>query len=103
MRWAFQKESRFVLNVFPFNLLHLPSEMMNFAGNITSNCYKGNKQVPFDYYDMKLQDNVIDDIEITLSPSMNESKRIIVEALCKQFTKNGVIKESNLSGLVKLK
>lgn len=103
MRWAFQKESRFVLNVFPFNPLHIPTEMMNLVGNITSNCYKGNKQLPFDYYDMKLQDAVVDNIEITLSPSMSESKRIIVEALCKQFTKNGIVKESNLSGLVNLK
>ena len=103
MRWAFQKESRFVLNVFPFNPLHIPTEIMNLIGNITSNCYKGNKQLPFDYYDMKLQDAVVDNIEITLSPSMSESKRIIVEALCKQFTKNGIVKESNLSGLVNLK
>lgn len=102
-RWAFQKESRFVLNVFPFNPLHFSSQMMNFAGNITSNCYKGNKQVPFDYYDMRLQDCVVDNIEIILSPSMSDSKRIIVEALCKQFTKNGIVKESNLSGLVNLK
>ena len=51
---------------------------------------------------MKLQDAVVDNIEITLSPSMSESKRIIVEALCKQFTKNGIVKESNLSGLVNL-
>ncbi|HBJ05166.1 MAG TPA: hypothetical protein DDY97_11265, partial [Prevotella sp.] len=103
MRWAFQKESRFVLNVFPFNPLHVPEEMMDYVGNITANCYKGNKQLPFDYYDMKLQDAVVDNIEITLSPSMSESKRIIVEALCKQFTKNGIVKESNLSGLVNLK
>lgn len=32
MRWAFQKESRFVLNVFPFNPLHVPTEMMDFVG-----------------------------------------------------------------------
>ena len=102
-RWAFQKESRFVLNVFPFNPFHVPKEMMDYVGNITANCYKGNKQLPFDYYDMKLQDAVVDNIEITLSPSMSESKRIIVEALCKQFTKNGIVKESNLSGLVNLK
>lgn len=103
MRWAFQKESRFVLNVLPLNPLHIPTEMMNYVGNITSNCYKGNKKLPFDYYDMKLQDAVVDNIEITLSPSMGESKRIIVEALCKQFTKNGIVKESKLSGLVNLK
>lgn len=103
MRWAFQKESRFVLNVFPFNPLHIPAEMMNLVGNITANCYKENKQLPFDYYDMKLQDSVVDNIEITLSPSMSESKRIIVEALCKMYTKNGFVRESNLSGLVNLK
>ncbi len=61
-RWAFQKESRFVLNVFPFNPLHVPKEMMDYVGNITANCYKGNKQLPFHYYDMKLQDAVVDNI-----------------------------------------
>ena len=93
----------FVLNVFPFNPLHVPSDMMDFVGDITSDCYKVNKQLPFEYYDMKLQDAVVDNIEITLSPSMSESNRIIVEALCKQFTKNGIVKESNSSGLVNLK
>ena len=27
-RWAFQKESRFVLNVFPLNPFHIPKEMI---------------------------------------------------------------------------
>ena len=63
----------------------------------------GNKSLPFHYYDMKLKDDVFDNLEITLSPSATESQRLIIQALIDKYAPNATLKESALGKVVRLK
>lgn len=54
-------------------------------------------------YDMHLKDNIFDSLEVRLSPSANDSHKIIVESFLKQYAPSATWKESELCGTVKLK
>ena len=98
-RWDFQKETRFVLTILPFNPLFAnPNEV----GSIALNSYMQNKPIGFDKYFMHLDETVLGNIEITLSPNATDGQRIIVESLTKQFAPNAIIKPSSLGHLVKI-
>lgn len=98
-RWEFQKETRFVLTILPFNpLLASP----NNVGNIAVNSYIQNKPIGFDKYFMNLDETVLSDIEITLSPNATDGQRIIVESLTTQYAPNATIQSSSLGHLVKI-
>lgn len=100
-RWAFQKESRFVLYALPCNPL-LNSDNPNLS-TIVINSLLQNKVLPFTHYDLRLKDDIIDNMTITLSPSVTDSQRIIVTALRDKYVPNAVIEESSLGSLVRLK
>ena len=101
-RWEFQHESRFALTVFPKNPLLLdPKE----APNIMNNAIMQNQPLPIDSYFMHLKDDVVENIEIVISPEANEGHRLIVEALCTQYLMNNKykIQQSELGDRVKFK
>lgn len=100
-RWEFQKESRFVLYVFPLNPL-LEGNNPEISSLVVQS-YLGNKPLPFDDYYMNLNDVVFDDLEITLSPSATDAQRIIVESLKNIYAPEAHIKESSLGKLIRLK
>ena len=87
-RWEFQNETRFVLYILPFN------PMLEGANPDI---------LPFTYYDMKLKDEVLDKMEITLSPSASDAERIIVRALIDKYAPNAQIHNSALGEVVRLK
>lgn len=101
-KWAFQKETRFILNIMPCNPFYYITNP-NLMVNMVFNAYKSNKALNFSFYDMRLKNDVLNKIEITLSPEVSESQRIIVEALCKQFAPEAKISDSALFGKVRLK
>lgn len=99
-RWAFQEESRFRLLIFPFNpILCNPEE----AGTIALNSIRNSVPVPISEYYLKLRQEVLNNIEITLHPNSTASDRVIVEALCAKYAQNAVIKSSELTDRVKMK
>lgn len=92
-RWAFQEEVRFTLHIVPFNPFF---EDMNNIGTIAMNAYFQNRPLSFTKYYMHLEEKVLSNIEITLSPNSTESHRIIIEALVAQYAPSAVIRESAL-------
>lgn len=52
---------------------------------------------------MRLKDDAFDNLEITLSPSVTESQRLIVQALIDKYAPNASLKESALGKVVRLK
>ncbi len=98
-RWGFQEETRFVLNIFPFNPFQANP---NDISTIAIQAYLENRELGFTKYFMNLDENVLGNIEITLSPNANEGHRIMVEALVKQYAPNAIINDSRLGTLVKL-
>lgn len=99
-RWAFQEESRFRLVIMPFNpILAGPNQ----AGSIALNAIHNSMPVPISEYFLKLRQEALNNIEITLHPNATVSDRVIVEALCAKYAQNAVIKPSELTDNVVLK
>lgn len=61
-----------------------------------------NKKLAFTKYFMYLDEGVIDNMEITLSPSATDGQRALVDALVKLYAPNAVVKPSALGRLVKI-
>lgn len=100
-RWEFQDEVRFVLYSLPINpLLEGANPEIS---SIVMQSLLGNKSLPFHYYDMGLKDEVLNNLEITLSPSAKESQKLIVQALIDKYASNATLKESVLGKVVRLK
>lgn len=102
-RWEFEEESRFVLNLLPGNpAACLLSQMMDGLKDMSSAIYN-NDELPMNYYDKDLRDDIFNELEITLNPMVSDSQRIIIKALCDKYAPNTKIKESDLKGKVYLK
>lgn len=100
-RWKFQQESRFVLYALPCNpFLECTNPEIS---SIVMNALLQNKVLPFTHYDLRLKDDIIDNMVITLSPSVTDSQRIIVTALRDKYIPNAKIENSSLGALVRLK
>lgn len=100
-RWEFQNETRFVLYLLPCNPMLEGTNPEVFS--IVMQSLLGNKSLPFTYYDMQLKDEVLEKIEITLSPSASEVEKIITQALIDKYAPKAQIKDSALGKVVQLK
>ena len=101
-RWKFQNESRFVLYILPYNLL-VKSNYSVENVTIAKKALMEGKELSFNYYDMQLKEEAINSMEITLSPSITEAQRIIVEALKDKYAPQAKILDSTLGKIVRLK
>lgn len=100
-RWEFQKETRFVLYALPCNpFLEGANPEIS---SIVMNSLLQNRELPFSSYDLHLNNDAMNTMIITLSPSVTEPQRIIVRALRDQYAPNATIQESSLGKLVRLK
>lgn len=97
-RWSFQKESRFVLTILPFNPM---LENTSNLGMIAVNSYLQNKPIRFDKIYLDLDQDVLSEIEITLSPEAGEAQRIVVESLAKLYAPGANIQFSSLRDCVR--
>ena len=99
-RWAFQEEARFRLLILPFNpFLSNPDTIPTIAAN----AFQNNKSLPISEYFLKLKQDALNQMEITLHPNATESDRIIVESLCAKYAQGATIKDSELTDRVVLK
>lgn len=100
-RWKFQDETRYVLYILPLNPL-LESENPEIS-SIVIQSLLNNKSLPFSYYDMQLKDEALDNMEITLSPSVTEAQRIIVQTVIDKYAPKAKVNDSTLGKLVRLR
>lgn len=100
-RWQFQNESRFILRIIPTEEISLidPEKFSKLLGRAIAN---GTRPY-FETYDLSLKEEVFEQLEVTLSPSITMGQRIIVESLLKQYAPKAKIKESSLTQSVKMK
>lgn len=101
LRWSFQNESRFVLNIYP-KPSNISVEDEIFATWFCSVLEQGIPNT-INYYDLDLDIAALNSIDITLCPNMSEGNKVLVESLCKTYLHNIVPKESTLTNVVKLK
>lgn len=100
-RWKFQDEARFVLYVLPFNPM-LDGANPELSTIVTQSLMQ-NKSLPFNYYDMQLNSDAMDSIEITLSPSATDAQRTIAMALIEKYAPKAKIHDSLLGKVIRLK
>ena len=101
-RWVFQNESRFVLTIIPTEKKISINDANSYIELIGKALATG-MQPFFETYDMSLREEVLNELEVTLSPSMTAGQRVIVESLLKQYAPKAKMKESSLSQCVKMK
>lgn len=103
--WEFQREYRFVLLIFP----SLPSSMddhffeqfnIKVPNIIATSLYKG-EGPELDYFDVKLSQAVIDNMQITTGPLCTEGDYLTVEALIEKYSKYGSIIKSKFEGTIR--
>lgn len=94
--WAFQKEYRFTITIFPTG-----SNDPIMASIIMGTAISSNLDVPFMYYDLNLSDSSLDSLTITLSPTCTEAERAIVESLVSRYAPLAKIANSDLAGRVR--
>ena len=54
--------------------------------------------LPFKYYFLKLDQEIFEQMQITLSPKITEGNKIIVDLLAKKYNPTAIIFDSNLLG-----
>lgn len=101
-RWEFQKESRFLIRIIPTDgqiSLMNPKEFMSKI----KGAFDTKMEPHFETYDLSLKDEVLEQLEVTLSPSITMGQRIIVESLLNQYAPKAKIIESSLKQYVQMK
>ena len=100
LHWRFQKEWRYILDIFPISLLQSPDKLDTDFQLFANGLLFGTEKQPFPYYDMIISDNAFADMQVTLSPRINAGSRIIIQDLIEKYNPKAEIKESHLLGLL---
>lgn len=99
--WEFQNEVRFVLNILPFNPLKI--SYMTDAQEQMQRAFSEMKVLPFKDYFLHLNEDVFDDMVVTLSPNISEVSREKVNLLIREYAPNTKVMDSCFLGKVNLK
>ncbi|WP_413527596.1 DUF2971 domain-containing protein [Marinilactibacillus psychrotolerans] len=91
--WSFQKESRFVIDfsASPFNADRTSNKKFDLINSLK------NKNLPFEYKDIKLADTFFENIEITFGPKCPKVHKEIVEMYLKNFNVDASLNDSYLN------
>lgn len=98
--WDFQKEWRYVLQFVPFDISGGPEKAAQEFQVTANKMTKGIAALPFSYFDLQIASEFYKEIEITCSPNITESSRIILNALADKYNPSIAIRESELLGKV---
>lgn len=100
--WGFQKEVRFVLFILPApDAAPTCSKDYGEVSQYGLQSILNNILPPISYFDLPLDETVIDNIIVTLGPKCDRSHELIVDALLKKYAKSGILKKSKFTGLIK--
>lgn len=92
--WKFEEEYRYI--IFPTALWNQKTESFQFFNDIKDN------PITDESIFIPLDQNILDNIKVTLGPNTSDSEYCIVDALLKKYTKNGEIAPSKLKGKVNI-
>lgn len=111
--WEFQHEWRYVIIFYPVSEKQMILDVIRITNlgvdpktcdDLVMKCFNKNSRIlldkntpiPYDYFDLQIKQEFLDDIEIMTGPKSTESDKKFVELLTKEYCKNAHIKESNL-------
>lgn len=103
--WEFEKESRFVLYILPFERQSdssLSDEQKNILGlRCAVNSMLNNIPPKIEYFDVELDENVLNNIEIILGPLCSEKDMIRVNDILHKSSKNYKLNRSKFTGQIR--
>jgi hypothetical protein len=110
-QWAFQRESRYTIYCHTYLPLDHPTINGDRDKQFKSIYLKlsdPDNPIVKDFYDLEwidapLDEDYLNNIEVTLGPNCSVADRIIVEALLKEYVANGTIRLSPLTGRIRHK
>lgn len=108
--WNFQKEYRYLLHIWPipfntFNQAIIQIKLFNDTSlikRLLEEISLNKSQNIVKYYDMKISDEALEKMDITLGVKISDENREKVYKLAQSVNKNITIKESVLNGLLRL-
>lgn len=108
--WDFQKEYRYLLHIWPipfstFNQAIVQLQLfddMRPIRRLLEQISLNENQNAVKYYDMKISDEALEKMNITLGVKISDENRQKVYKLAQSINKNIIIKESDLNGLLRL-
>ena len=89
--WEFQKEWRYLL-------WFIKPNAWNKGNNFFKEVCAGNVTLPINYFDLKIDDECFNKMEVLVSPKMSEGNRILLDTLIKRYNPTALLKESMLRG-----
>ncbi len=99
--WEFQKEWRYIIHILPVDAsLFLSDKLAEFYDKL-HNVITAQASLGFSHFDLSFADEAFDDMEITCCPDLSYGNRIILESLVEKYNPRAVIRESDLSGLLR--
>lgn len=98
--WRFQKEWRYLMSFLPMNFYESPEKMYKDFNITASKIISGTATLPISYYDLTIDDNCFNEMEITPSPQMSTGYRVLLDDLMEKYNPNAKLSESELLGLL---
>ena len=100
--WAFEKETRFVIPIFPIssNSYHNKKEWND---EVTRMMYHNYPNTMTNDYFLTIKNEVLNNIIVRLSPNAKIEHFIIVESLLSQYTTKGILERSQLADKINMK
>lgn len=101
--WSFESEWRYRMTFIPFNWDANPQYMLFMLLLQFQQFIKGAGDLPFDYFDLEIDDTVFKKMIITPSPQMTAENRKKLNEIVSQYNPDASVQESELLGRIKIK
>lgn len=98
--WEFQREWRYIMTFIPFNFIDDGKILQKLFALTVNKLYQGTEVPPFRYFDLDIEPDCFDEMEITCSPQMTSGNRVILETLVEKYNPKAKIVDSELLGKI---
>lgn len=103
--WAFQKEFRFVLFIFPSVPLQsrtvFSKEFSERIPNVVASSLYHGRGANLDFFDVDIDPLILRSTVVTTGPLCTEGDRLIVESLVEKYAPNGSVEVSKFQGTIR--
>lgn len=99
--WSFQREWRYVLEVFPMTselYRHYESRNIDAIVSLALDAMRKGQEPDIHFIDIPIKQTSLEQLEVTLGPKMSKGHRILVESLIQKYAPSATIRESSFHG-----
>ena len=97
--WSFQKEWRYRLQIFPLDMTDA-GKVADRLMRMMAEMIQGSATLPFSYYDLPLDNEAYEGMEITISPKLSAGNKVLVNDIVEKYNPTAKIIESAYKGLI---